>query len=251
MFTYPISGGGSPYVATAKRFDNPSTNYYRGGVGNMLPAPTGITAITRVISFYPRAHLSAGRMMDSTKISGYFIEQQFVSSIYVPEADVSRAGLGKGGVLGTISHPEITLNTWHTLGFSLNFSTGAGTYFYDGTYNASWYTEDVPSGKTVDDFDANEEFMGTSRLHTTGSSFSVDISQYWMDASYIDFSSAGNIAKFYAAGKPIYLGATGELPTGSQPLHFNPNGDMTNNLGSQANWIEVGTVSNAPTSPTN
>jgi len=251
MFTYPISGGGSSYVVTAKRFVLSTTNYYRGGVGNMFPAPGG-TAVTRVVSWYPTAHHSGSRIFDSTQIAGYFWGQQFVSgapSVYVTQGDVRYSG-GVGGYVATATHPQITLNTWHTMGFSINYTTGVLTYFYDGTYNASWYTEDAPPSKTLENFSTKEEFMGTDRLHGLGAFSPCDISQYWCDDSYIDFSSAANVAKFYAAGKPIYLGANGELPTGGQPLHFNPNGDMTNNLGSQANWIEVGTVPDAPTSPT-
>ena len=69
---------------------------------------------------------------------------------------------------------------------------------------------------------------------------------FWCDESvghtWGDFFDSDN--------KPIDLGAQGENPTGSQPDFYAPDGDLTNNLGFGVDWLESGTVPNAPSSPT-
>lgn len=64
--------------------------------------------------------------------------------------------------------------------------------------------------------------------------------------SYLDMTSAANIAKFMSGtgidAAPVYLGASGELPTGSTPriyLPFYANNPGTNK-GSGGNWTENG-----------
>ena len=251
MFTYPIfGGGGAPFSTGAKRFDNPATNYYRGGVGNIFPSSGGETGVTRVVSFYPRALLSAGNIMASSQINSWKIGWVNTGGGITPQAYIRRGIFDEGPTGVWANHPSLTLNVWHSYCISWNFTTGVCDYVFDGVYNGSFYTENVSSGVSVTNYSTIDEFMGSGRLHSTGDFTNVDISQYWMDDSYIDLSVPGNIAKFFNGTVPVYLGETGELPTGAQPLHFNPTGDMTDNKGSQANWIEVGTVPDAPTSPT-
>jgi len=43
-----------------------------------------------------------------------------------------------------------------------------------------------------------------------------------------------------ADGKPVYLGADGSLPTGSQPIIYTPDGDASNNLGYGGNFTANG-----------
>jgi hypothetical protein len=140
---------------------------------------------------------------------------------------------------------------WHSYCVSWNLTTGVCDYVFDGVYNTSYYTENVVAATSMADYSAIEEFMGSGRNHNTGDFTNVDISQYWMDDTYIDFSNPANIAKFFDGDNvPVFLGLTGELPTGTQPLHFSPTGDMSDNKGSQLDWTEVGTVPDAPSSPT-
>jgi len=49
------------------------------------------------------------------------------------------------------------------------------------------------------------------------SKFSGQIGDFWFDNTFVDLST--NISKFYSAG-PVFLGATGQLPTGSTPKIF-------------------------------
>jgi hypothetical protein len=69
---------------------------------------------------------------------------------------------------------------------------------------------------------------------------------------YLDLSVETNRRKFIsAAGKPVYLGANGERPTGAPPLVFlsGPAATWHNNLGSGGGFTVHGALSDAPTSP--
>ena len=63
--------------------------------------------------------------------------------------------------------------------------------------------------------------------------------------TFFDLSTTGNRRKFIGAnGRPVYLGANGSIPTGSQPIVYlnNPLATWQNNLGSGGNFTENGTL---------
>jgi hypothetical protein len=70
----------------------------------------------------------------------------------------------------------------------------------------------------------------------------------WFNTSYIDLSVAANLAKFVTGtgidAKPVDLGATGELPTGTSPLIYLPmySNDAGRNYGTGGNF----TVNSGP-----
>ncbi len=71
----------------------------------------------------------------------------------------------------------------------------------------------------------------------------------WCDETYLDPDVY--YADFFDDNfKPKNIGADGSAVTGNQPETYAPDGDMTNNLGTADNWDEVGTVPDAPISPT-
>jgi len=55
---------------------------------------------------------------------------------------------------------------------------------------------------------------------------------------------------FDGSNKPLAIGETGQLVTGTQPDTYCPDADFTNNRGFGPNWTEIGTVATAPSSPT-
>jgi len=57
-------------------------------------------------------------------------------------------------------------------------------------------------------------------------------------------------SKFFDANnKPKWIGSTGQNITGSTPDTYCPHGNFTNNLGSGPDWTQIGTVADAPSSP--
>ena len=96
------------------------------------------------------------------------------------------------------------------------------------------------------DYTAAEYSIGAS---VTGTAFFTgDIYEFWLDStSNIDFSSAANRRKFTtAANVPVFLGSSGELPTGTAPILYLGLGPYTlwpKNRGSavSTNFVENGT----------
>lgn len=74
------------------------------------------------------------------------------------------------------------------------------------------------------------------------------LSYVWADDTYLDPNTYWSTF-FDANNKPQDIGTNGENPTGSTPQTYCPNGDFTDNKGTQGNWTEVGSVPNAPSSP--
>jgi hypothetical protein len=71
----------------------------------------------------------------------------------------------------------------------------------------------------------------------------------WCDRTYLD-PDIYYTDFFDDNFKPKDIGADGSGVTGSQPDTFAPDGDLSNNLGFVPEWDEVGTVPDAPISPT-
>lgn len=69
------------------------------------------------------------------------------------------------------------------------------------------------------------------------------ISQLFFHTTYLDLSVEANRRKFITAtGRPAFLGATGALPLGVQPVLYAPNGNPSTNAGSGGNLTVVGTL---------
>ena len=85
----------------------------------------------------------------------------------------------------------------------------------------------------------------------------ADVFDYFFDDNFIDISSVSNRRKFIgAAGKPVDLGANGELPLGASPLVFLhiDDGEAANNFkdnaGTGGGMTLNGALTTAATSPT-
>lgn len=78
-----------------------------------------------------------------------------------------------------------------------------------------------------------------------------DISEIFITNEAVDWSVEANRLKFVDInGKPVGLGAIGSDLTGTPAKHYAPDGDLTNNKGTESNWSEFGTILDASTSPT-
>ncbi|SMF23406.1 Concanavalin A-like lectin/glucanases superfamily protein [Tistlia consotensis] len=66
-------------------------------------------------------------------------------------------------------------------------------------------------------FDRGDFLLGSSTV-VGGAKLHADIADFWLDFSWLPPSTAANLAKFRSSGgKPVNLGANGQLPTGSAP----------------------------------
>ena len=79
---------------------------------------------------------------------------------------------------------------------------------------------------------------------------------YFAPGQYLDFSNVYNRRKFISAtGKPVSLGATGSLPTGTAPVVYQRGADaaavatFATNLGTGGDFTITGTLTTGSTSP--
>ena len=81
----------------------------------------------------------------------------------------------------------------------------------------------------------------------------VELADFWMESgTYVDLSIEANRRKFVdVSGNPVYLGANGELPTGSSPDIFlsGDTDDWHTNKGTGGGFTENGALTTATTTP--
>lgn len=154
-------------------------------------------------------------------------------------------------------------------GTTLFLKTGS-TYTSGGGWHhfmVSWDLANNLSHVYVDDVDdddgsptrvdANIDY--TTSNHALGAEtgagrkLNAEIADFYGNwAEYIDLSVESNRRKFISAqGKPVFLGATGQLPTGSDPIAFfsGPTVDWHTNKGDGEGFIENGALTDASSSP--
>ncbi|MEC9346062.1 MAG: DUF3168 domain-containing protein [Pseudomonadota bacterium] len=96
---------------------------------------------------------------------------------------------------------------------------------------------------------SNWEFGGRS---AGSNKIAACVSHLWYaNGQYVDLGVEANRRKFIDQfGRPVGLGDTGDLPTGTQPHLFAPNGDPSTNLGSAGNMTITGALTDCASSPT-
>lgn len=146
------------------------------------------------------------------------------------------AGTDSGGVsrfqyISTATY--LSGSGWHTVLASWDMATGAVLVWVDGTQVTAWDTATT----------TNVALGYANAGNWRDGEVDGCLGPVWLDPTQaMDFTNSANRAKFITvAGKPIYLGANGELPTGTSPIVFLPNGDGTNNRGTGGNATVVGT----------
>lgn len=159
------------------------------------------------------------------------------------------------------------------LSFVLDLRTSA-TYLAGATWLhilASWdlatpgashlYVNDVSDKNVVtftnDTIDYTDTNWWISLFNGSGNRFNGALAEfYFAPGQYLDFSLASNRRKFISAsGKPVHLGATGSLPTGTAPIiyqHLDDGEAVANfatNRGTGGNFTITGTLDAASSSP--
>ncbi len=103
---------------------------------------------------------------------------------------------------------------------------------------------------TIDYVDTGEWSFGALTDGTV--KIDADVADFWFDDSFIDISTEANRRLFISPNlKPVNLGETGQLPTGSSPLVF-LSGATTgweSNLGTGGGFTENGALTDGSSSP--
>ena len=123
----------------------------------------------------------------------------------------------------------ITDTNWHHVLFSFDLANSSNRHIYldDSAASVTWSTYD---NETIvfatDGANAMNNYAYAARLNQADVKFQGVLSEIWFNpTTYIDFSITANRRKFRTAGGlPAYLGATGNIPTGTAPIDYLPNG---------------------------
>lgn len=238
-------GSGSGYVADAVTFDGSNDYALRGG------GLTGIANSTQgLISFW--FHLNGG---DST--------QQFLFRNNTGFFNIQRTSANKWLIIGNDGSTErlqvstvATYSTasnagWHHLLASWNLATAKVQLYVDDVSDASVVTN---SNAAIDLTDT-EWVIGANTNGAT--KFNGDLFDFLFHPNFLDLSNVDNRRKFIdASKKPVYLGASGELPFSGSPIVFFhlDKGETANNFvvnaGSGGNFTVTGALTTAATNPT-
>jgi hypothetical protein len=138
--------------------------------------------------------------------------------------------------------------SWHNLLASWDLSTGAEHLYIDGV------SDKVSTTNTNDTigYSSTNHTIGANGS-TFGDKFNGCLSEYYFNmGEYLDFSDAGNRAKFLTgATKPVNLGTDGSTPTGTSPIVYlkNAAASFGTNSGTGGNLTITGTLDVASTSP--
>lgn len=168
----------------------------------------------------------------------YFIVVRFANAASATERMISATGSRFGvfrsatGAI-TVSGRTATPTTILSVSTATDVASAAGTYIiaisYDMATSGSTIisVNDVVQGTTVATFTNDTIDYTTTECSIGGSNaganlLSGDIYTLWFDATTnIDFTTEANRRKFASASNvPLFLGAHGELPTGSRPSLF-------------------------------
>ena len=136
---------------------------------------------------------------------------------------------------------------WNHFAFSWNV----------GTAQSHVYVNGISDKNEVVNTDGTIDYTGTD-WHVGGdvaADTEMDLAEFYLAYEWLDLSVAANLAKLIDGNRPVYLGATGELVTGNQPiilLRVEDGGaasDFVTNVGSGGNFVDQAALALAPTSP--
>lgn len=138
-------------------------------------------------------------------------------------------------------------STWHSFLFSCDTNT----------LIVHWFIDDAPVDFTTQTFTVDQLIDFSVADHSFGArlggSFFWDgcLSNWWFSiADALDFSDVAIRRIFISpAGDPLDLGSAGQLPTGTPPIIYLPDGDASNNVGDGGNYTNQAGTSACSTSP--
>lgn len=230
---------GSGYTANA-------VSFYNGGTGfNYLIS----AALTGVVDG-PLGSLSMWCRMDAGDSVTINPKNSTAPAVLVQRTSTNSLLFkvtSSGGLQAqSISNDDVLTGTsWHHIlaSWDTNHSTA-------GSKILNFYLDDVNINSTqVNDSAAfNVNYTGENIVFPINNSNSnLALSEIWYaPGQFIDFSNSANRALFSSGGRPISLGATGNLPTGVAPAVYLKNAAATagTNSGTGGNFTIQGTLAN-------
>lgn len=168
---------------------------------------------------------------------------------------------GYNAVTKGVDDHGINTGEWFALMISADLSgVSANVQVYIQKVGSSVATDITPVAPWIfdDTCPCNIYYSDTSSLTCLNShpyfgpqSLDSEVCEFYLTNEYLDWSIQANRDKYIDSnGKPVGLGVDGSDLTGTAPKFYFPDGDGTNNRGTAGNFVEIGTIANALTSPT-
>ena len=234
--------GGSQYVAQAVLFDGADYLSRGASLTGLVDAKTFTLSFwvkfTSFVANAPIIRTGAGtqgyvRVSSSGQLSMIFEDST--------GARVLNATVSSGSNFST--------GQWYHVAISVDLtnSSNRAVYYNGSAVTVTWSTY----SNTNMDLANGGFYVGYNP--DSGVIISADIADLWFNNTYLALSS--NINKFILQGKPVSLGATGENPSGSQPILYlsrlggNTPTDFATNKGSGGGMTVTGTLTASSTSP--
>ena len=263
------AGSSGPYITTAKAFNTYFPDYHRYYRSDMWPSDNG--SLFTFAGFF-RLPDQATYLNNRIFLGGLnnwltlFFRQwdNFVDAGSQTNRFLSyirNATSGNGWAAFQLDNPTSGLNMddWFAFMLSIDYS-GAVPVVETWTHKKGDAAAINVGGGLELDADTGPitfEWDDTSVVTSVGShpSYLGDAGEYdaceiYITNEAVDWSVEANRLKFVDnTGKPVGLGSDGSDLTGTAAKHYAPDGDLTNNLGTESNWTENGTIPGASTSP--
>jgi hypothetical protein len=256
MFIRPMVSPSS-YVTTATRlgYYNGTQNYFERSLTGLMANAAHLSVAFSAIFIKSATNFNILKLATSLVVASDF--QFLVGGALDGDGSFTQFRLKNSAAASLITEGNIASNTllaaeraaW--AGYILHIDGPAGLWSIsrNGVLITSAPTNDFSPAATLllSATTTQNGYVGTSASASQGY---IDVANFWMASQAID--PVADYSKFFSGdNKPLDLGLDGSIPTGVQPEHFAPDGDLANNnVGSEANWTARGTITAAPTSPT-
>jgi len=236
-----------PYTTTAKDYDGSTYGERVGGLSGIADGPRGTFRICFRKDSSDGASAALFCLFESGGGAGQFlVELDSSNRLRVSGTQPSAAN----AFARTTTATYLASPTWTDLLMSWDLPTST-VQMYVATGNGDYQL--VSAFDLSVTVNANINYTtNRARLasHNGTGHWEGCICEAFFHTAHIDLSIAANREKFRLSGKPVYLGAAGELPLGVQPLGYWPGGDPANNLGTGGTLTVTGSLTACSSSPT-
>lgn len=221
------------------------------GAADYLSRTTAPTGIADGKQFTLHCAFSCDTPNVAQRIINFSTNTAYRFAVFVfTSGDIQIFGVNPSGITvldGVTAAGVVVANRNYTVDISIDLTSTANRFLYVNGQSVS------VTWNTYTDDNIDFAIATTPRYHigaspTPSQYFNGRLGAVWFNTSYIDLSVPANLAKFVTGtginAKPVDLGATGELPTGSSPFIYLPmyGNDAGRNYGTGGNF----TVNSGP-----
>lgn len=225
------------FVARGAAFDG-NTNY----ASNAISTPAGSSGL---MSFWFRNRDSAWNVISGGRICQFRVGSSTAFEIKTASSGRLQFRLnqdGTGSDVLTTPTNTFSLNQWHHIAWSWDFTTSRFQLYVDGV---ALTTSGYAFGTTGFQISGNNiTRIGIASQTSSASKWLGDIGHFWLDTSQtLDLSVPANLQKFLLGTAPVDLGQMGGTPTGVVPqYYYDGDGAAWSNLGTAGNVTLTGAI---------